>query len=210
MVGSTNTIIYEMYKELGMPINDETAHIMLAGIISDTRNLEKPTVQRVDTIAWEALTSQLGISSDSAAWINLQMEEAVYDYSGMTDEEIYISDYKEYNLDSYKVGIGCMADKENDIDNFINRMLAVSPDVMKEKGCDMLFAVIDKRVPNPDPAKAKFKPFILGGFYFIYYGEGTKDVAVSIFGPSLREGVIFVETNMPRGQIVNMIDEELW
>ena len=138
------------------------------------------------------------------------MEEAVYDYSGMTDEEIYISDYKEYNLDSYKVGIGCMADKENDIDDFINRMLAVSPDVMKEKGCDMLFAVIDKRVPNPDPAKAKFKPFILGDFYFIYYGEGTKDVAESIFGPSLQEGVIFVETNMPRGQIVNMIDEELW
>ena len=41
MVGSTNTIVYEMYKELGVNIDDEAARIMLAGIISDTRNLSK-------------------------------------------------------------------------------------------------------------------------------------------------------------------------
>ena len=36
MVGSTNTIVYEMYKELGVNIDDEAARIMLAGIISET------------------------------------------------------------------------------------------------------------------------------------------------------------------------------
>ena len=41
MVGRTNTIVYEMYKELGVNIDDEAARIMLAGIISDTRNLSK-------------------------------------------------------------------------------------------------------------------------------------------------------------------------
>ena len=51
MIGSTNTIIYEMYKELGIPINNEVTHIMLAGIISDTRNLTKTSTQRIDSIA---------------------------------------------------------------------------------------------------------------------------------------------------------------
>ncbi|MCR4766110.1 MAG: DHH family phosphoesterase [Bacteroidaceae bacterium] len=39
MVGSTNTIIYACYNELGVPIDDEAAKIMLAGILSDTNNL---------------------------------------------------------------------------------------------------------------------------------------------------------------------------
>ena len=65
MVGSTNTIICECYKESGISIDDETARIMLAGIVSDTRNLSKTTTCRIDSVAWLALTAQLGISSDS-------------------------------------------------------------------------------------------------------------------------------------------------
>ena len=56
MVGSTNTIIYECYKELGVDIDDETARIMLAGIISDTRNLTKTTTCGIDSTAWWALS----------------------------------------------------------------------------------------------------------------------------------------------------------
>lgn len=209
MVGSTNTIIYEMYKESGIPINNETAHIMLAGIISDTRNLVKPATQRIDSIAWEELTTQLGISSDSAAWLNLQMEEAAYDYSGMTDAEIFLSDYKNYDFETFKVGIGCMSCKEDGIEAFIDRMLAVSPDVMKEKGRDMLFGIIDKRIPNPDPEEAKFKPFILDGSYFIYYGEGAKDVAEIIFETSLREGVIYIRASISRRNLIPLIQDEL-
>ena len=73
MVGSTNTIIYQMYKELGVSITDETARIMLAGILSDTRNLSKSTTQRIDSIAWLALTTQLGIPADSVAKISKVM-----------------------------------------------------------------------------------------------------------------------------------------
>ena len=63
MVGSTNTIIYECFKESGISIDDETARIMLAGIVSDTRNLSKTTTCPIDSVAWLALTAQLGISS---------------------------------------------------------------------------------------------------------------------------------------------------
>ncbi len=106
----------------------------------------KPTTQHIDSIAWEALTTQLGISSDSVAWLNLQIEETTYNNSGMTDEEILFSKDKDNDIGTYKVGIGCMACKEDEIDAFIDRMLVVSSDLMNEKERDMLFAMIDKRL----------------------------------------------------------------
>lgn len=47
------------------------------------------------------------------------------------------------------------------------------------------------------------------GTYFIYFGEGTKDLAESIFGASLREGVTYSKDKLSRKQIVPLITEKL-
>jgi manganese-dependent inorganic pyrophosphatase len=91
---------------------------------------------------------------------------------------------------------------------FIARMLAVMPEVMKQKGRDMMFAKIDNLVANPDPADAD-TPYIEEGTYFIYYGEGAKAIAESIFGSSLSEGVTYTSENLSRKQIVPKITELL-
>ena len=206
MVGSTNTIIYECYKESGISIDDETARIMLAGIVSDTRNLSKTTTCRIDSTAWLALTTQLGISSDSMAVINRHMEEAAYDYFGMTDAEILLSDYKDYEISGYLIGFGSLVCKQSEMEAFMTRMLTAMPEVMTLKGRQMLFAKIDNLVPNTGSDK-DVKPYVEGGTYFIYYGEGTKEVAEAVFGPSLREGVCYTEENLSRKQIVPRITE---
>jgi manganese-dependent inorganic pyrophosphatase len=206
MVGSTNTIIYECYKELGLSIDDETARIMLAGIVSDTRNLSTATTRGVDSTAWLALTAQLGISSDSMAVINRQMEDAAYDYSGMTDAEILLSDYKDYEIAGYLIGFGSLVCKQAEMDAFMTRMLAAMPEVMTQKGRQMLFAKIDNLVPNTGSDK-NVEPYVEDGTYFIYYGEGTKEVAEAVFGPSLREGVCYTKENLLRKQIVPRITE---
>lgn len=209
MVGSTNTIIYEMYQELGVTIDDETARIMLAGIISDTRNLSKSTTCAIDTVAWLALTAQLGIPADSAAWINFMMEQTAIDYTGMKDADVLLSDYKDYEIGGHRVGFGSLACKESEMDAFIDRMLAAAPGVMAQKGRDMLFAKIDNLVANPDQATAKIKPYVTGGIFLIYYGEGTKAVAEAIFGSSLREGVVYTSQELSRKQIVPKLKEVL-
>jgi len=206
MVGSVNTIIYESYKELGVNIDNETARIMLAGIVSDTRNLSKSTTTSIDSIAWLALTTQLGITKDSMEVINRNMENAAYDYSGMTDDEILLSDYKDYEINGYLIGFGSLACKQTEMDAFITRMLAAMPEVMKQKGRQMLFAKIDNLVPNTGSDK-DVKPYVEGGTYFIYYGEDTKRVAEAIFGTSLREGVCYTSENLVRKQIVPRITE---
>ncbi|MCR5456082.1 MAG: DHH family phosphoesterase [Bacteroidales bacterium] len=206
MIGSTNTIIYEMYKELGIDIDDETARIMLAGIISDTRNLSKSVTKKIDSTAWLDLTAQLGISADSAARLNRGMEDASYDYTGMSDADVFASDYKEYDLNSERIGFGCLACKSSEMDAFIDRMLAVMPSVMQQRECQMMFAMINNLVANTGEDSA-LNPYVADGIYFLYCGEGAKNIAETIFGPSLREGVCYNADDLSRKQIVPLITD---
>ena len=208
MIGSTNTIIFEMYKEQGIAIDDETARIMLAGIISDTRNLSKTTTQGIDTMALQALTAQLAISPDSVVRLNRGMEDAATDYTGMTDAEIFLSDYKDYEFSGLLLGFGSLVCKHSQMEAFIDRMLAVMPEVMQQKGRQMIVAKIDNMVENTGDDRTA-RPYVENGTYFIYYGEGSKQLAEAIFGPSLREGVCYTTENLSRKQIVPRIAEEI-
>ena len=207
MIGSTCTIVYEMFREVGVGIDDETARILLAGLLSDTRNLTKTTTQHEDSVAWTALVAQLQLE-DQVAEINRQMAEAANNYDGMTDSEIFLSDYKDYDIAGKAVGIGSLECKASEMDDFITRMLAVMPQVMGDMKRDMLFAKIDNLVPNPNESDPD-TPFVEDGIYFIYFGEGSQAVAEAIFGPSLREGVTFSKEKLSRKQIVPRIIEIL-
>jgi len=208
MVGSTNTIIFGMYQELGVAIDDETARIMLAGIVSDTKNLKKASTCAADTAVWEALTEQLGISPDSMAVVYKQMSKASDDVSGMTDKEIFLSDYKGYEYNGYLFGMGSLESKKEKIDNYLDRLLAVMPEVLAEKGLDMVFAKIDYKVPNPDTSDPDNK-YVNAGTYLIYYGTGAREVAEAILGASLREGVTYSETKISRKEFIPLIQEQL-
>ena len=205
MVGSTCTVVYECYKELGVAIDDETAKILLAGLISDTRNLSKSTTCHIDSIAWTALVSQLKLEDDVDE-INRQMDEAANNYEGMTDLEIFFSDNKDYGIGGKAIGIGSMVCKAAEADGFVNRMLAVMPDVMNYNQLDMVFAMILIQVPNPDQSNPDI-PYVNGVTDFIYYGEGAKEVAEALFGPSLLEVVTYTKENLSRKQIVPLMKE---
>ena len=94
------------------------------------------------------------------------------------------------------------------MDDFITRMLTAMPEVMKQKGRQMLFAKIDNLVPNTGNDK-DVKPYIEEGTYFIYYGEGGKEAAEAVFGASLREGVCYTSEDLSRKQIVPLITKVL-
>ena len=207
MIGSTCTIIYECYNELGVAIDDETAKILLAGLLSDTRNLAKSSTQHEDSVAWTALVAQLKLENEVAE-ISRQMADAANNYDGMSDSAIFVSDYKDYEIGGKAIGIGSLECKADKIEDFINRMLAVMPTVMRDNHRDMLFAKIDILVPNPDESDPD-TPYVEDGLYFIYYGEGTQAVAETIFGPSIRDGVTQSKEHLSRKQIVPLMMEIL-
>ena len=94
------------------------------------------------------------------------------------------------------------------MDGFITRMLAVMPEVMQLNGRQMLFAKIDNLVPNTGSDR-DVKPYVEAGTYFIYYGEGAKEVAEAVYGASLREGACYTTENLSRKQIVPLITKVL-
>ena len=87
-------------------------------------------------------------------------------------------------------------------------MLAVMPAVLSDNELDMLFAKIDIHVPNPDESNPD-NPTVKDGLYFIYYGKGAKEVAESIFGLSISEGVTYSKESLSRKQIVPIITDIL-
>ena len=64
-------------------------------------------------------------------------------YEGMTDEEIFYSDYKEYETDGRTFGIACVnAYDEEAAKDYAERMNRLIPEVLAETGLDYLFAQI--------------------------------------------------------------------
>lgn len=101
-VGSTNTIVYMMYKEARLEIPRNIAGIMIAGIMSDTLNLTSPTTTNYDIEAVESLTEISGINREEFV---MQMFRKGTDISSKTTEEIVTSDLKIFQIDSRKVGV---------------------------------------------------------------------------------------------------------
>ncbi|MEG1495648.1 MAG: putative manganese-dependent inorganic diphosphatase [Bacilli bacterium] len=101
-VGSTNTIIYFLYKENQVEIPYEMAGLMLSGILSDTLNLTSPTATELDIKVVKDLTLLTGIDPSTYA---LTMLKAGTSFQNKTKEEIILMDFKVFPLASEKIAV---------------------------------------------------------------------------------------------------------
>ena len=104
-VGSTNTILYEMYKEAKINPPHDIAGAMMAGIISDTLLFHSPTTTELDR---EAVNELSIICRTNPNEFSKQMFSAAASIKGKTIEEIIYNDFKAFNINKYKIGIGQM------------------------------------------------------------------------------------------------------
>ena len=165
--GATSTIIYYMYKECGVEISIDIARIMLMSLISDTSNGTKK-MTKADGVAYNDLVRIADIDVNK---LYEGMTEARFSYDGMTDEEIFLSDYKEYDIAGKKIAMGCTtaANKEKAIE-LAKRMYDYIKIHYNNSGMNMLFFKIDNNDVN-DKDKA----------YMIAYGENSTEILNSIF-----------------------------
>ena len=102
-VGSTNTIIYIMYKENNITIPKQIAGLMLSGILSDTLILTSPTTTQLDKDAVEYLAVLAEVDYRK---YGLAMLKAGSSLKGKTKEEILYTDYKNYPIGDERIGLG--------------------------------------------------------------------------------------------------------
>ncbi len=92
-VGSTCTIIADLYRREGLDPSREIAGIMMSGIISDTLNLNSPTATAKDRSLLKWLSTLAGIESDDLADIIFSSGSVILSHS---PSEVIRSDYKIY------------------------------------------------------------------------------------------------------------------
>jgi len=102
-VGSTNTIIYMLYKENNIEIPKDIAGLMLSGIISDTLLFRSPTTTEIDKIVVKELAKIANIDYEE---YGMKMLKAGSSLKGKTKEDVLFTDFKNFTIDGKKIGIG--------------------------------------------------------------------------------------------------------
>lgn len=140
-LGSTATIIWIRYRNYGVELDKKTALVMIGSILSDTANLQSNNTTSADREAVKALNAIAGISDTDAFY--QEMYKASLSYDGMTDGEIFLSDYKEYESGGTNYSIGCInVYDEEDAREMAERMKKTLPWTLRTTGMDMSFAQI--------------------------------------------------------------------
>ena len=101
-VGSTNTLLYKMYKEMNIEIPKQNAGLMLSGIISDTLLLVSPTTTELDKQTAKELAEIAEVNLET---YGLEMLKAGTSLKGKTEEDILFGDFKLYEVNGKKIGV---------------------------------------------------------------------------------------------------------
>ena len=104
--GSTCAVVCQLCKGCGVELPKDTAGVLLAGLLSDTSNMKSKAVTKLDEFAFEELKRLSGISDTDGLFRG--MLEAKLSYQGLSETEIFYSDYKDYEHNGVKYGIGCI------------------------------------------------------------------------------------------------------
>lgn len=126
-VGSTNTIIYEMYKENNIDIPKQIAGLMLSGIVSDTLILTSPTTTNLDKEAVEELSKIANVDYQKYA---LDMFKEGTSLQGKTVPEIVNTDIKAFVSENgvfavsqvFTLDIDSIMSKKQDYIDYINNL----------------------------------------------------------------------------------------
>ncbi len=103
-IGCSNTVIYEMYRCYGVEIPKDIAGMMMMAILSDTVIFKSPTCTKVDTKAVKELAAIAGVEDYKKLAMEMFIVKSAVD--GATARELNTRDYKEFNMNGSKVGVG--------------------------------------------------------------------------------------------------------
>ncbi len=184
-VGSTNTIIYQMYQEAQVAIPTDIAGLMLSGIISDTLYLKSPTTTDYDIAAVKALSEIVTIQTDKFA---MDMFKNGTSLEGRTPKDVFNNDFKSFVLDGYKIGISQVftlnfEDILSDKDSYIHYM----EDVHHLRDYDVTLMLVTDIINE--------------GSYILYQTAHTRLLSLA-FDKEVHQGVFIEECVSRKKQIV--------
>lgn len=191
-VGSTNTILYQMYKEQGVIIPKEIAGLMASGIISDTLILTSPTTTELDKEALEKLSKKAKIDYKK---YGLDMLKAGASIKGKTKEELIYQDFKIYPIGDKKMGIG--------------QLSTTDPSLFVDEKKEYEKILNEIAISNDYLLITLFVTDILNNGSYIFYNDNAKEILEKSFNvENLEQGYFLKDVMSRKLQIVPAILEE--
>ncbi len=192
-VGSTNTIIYQQYKETKTPIPKEIAGIMLSGILSDTLALTSPSKTSLDEEAVSELSKIALVNPEEYA---IEMFKAGTSLSGRSKEEVINTDIKLYPINNGKIAVSQVFTLDYE-------------KILKEK--ETYQQIIEKMKENMDYQMVVLVVTdILKNGSYLFYTENEKDILENAFHiENLKQGYYLDGLVSRKKQIIPCIMEEM-
>ena len=103
-VGCSNTIVKQMFDYHNIEIPKDLAGMMLCAILSDTVIFKSPTCTKEDTKAVKELAEIAGIEDYKA--LGMEMFTVKSNVMNATKKELVLRDFKDFNMNENKIGIG--------------------------------------------------------------------------------------------------------
>lgn len=139
-VGSTSTIIHELFEMQGIKPSEGVAGLMLAGILSDTVGLKSSTTTGLDSDAARNIAEANQIDVEK---FTFEIFKAKSDITGLAPKEIAMKDYKVFDFGGKKVFINQVETVEpTKIFEQKDAIVAVLDDVKSEVGASQAYVVV--------------------------------------------------------------------
>ncbi len=103
-VGCTGTVLKQLYDLNNVAIPANIAGIMLCAILSDTVMFKSPTCTEADKVACEGLAKIAGVTDMEA--LAMEMFKAKSAVDGVPAKDLVFRDYKDFDMNGKKIGIG--------------------------------------------------------------------------------------------------------
>lgn len=139
-LGSTSSIVWKMYQEKGVEIDEKIAGLLCAAIISDTLMFRSPTCTAYDKEAAEQLA---GIACIDIETFANNMFRAGSDFGSKRIEEICYLDFKTFTAEKITFGVSQIsAMSELDLADVRRRAQEFLDTMLLERKLDMVFIML--------------------------------------------------------------------
>lgn len=164
-LGCTCTIVYLMYKENGVEIEQKIAGLLCSAILSDTLVFRSPTCTAIDKAAAEELAKIAGIDIESYA---MDMFAAGSNLENKAPEEIFYQDFKKFTAGDLLFGVGqisSMSDKE--LESIKVKMVPYMKKALADHQVGMIFFMLTNILDESSE--------------LLYEGEGAREILNNAF-----------------------------
>ncbi|MCD8147184.1 MAG: putative manganese-dependent inorganic diphosphatase [Clostridiales bacterium] len=172
-LGCTATIIAMLYKENDVKLDKTTAGLLLAAILSDTLAFRSPTSTPEDRKIAKKLAKRADVEIDELAMAMFQAGSCL---DGKSEEEIFFQDFKTFQADPYRIGVGQVSTLgEEARDALCRRMQPQMAQVRARSRLDVVFLMLTDIMDEST--------------LLLYEGEGGEEIVRQAFHVDCADGI---------------------